>query len=127
LICASLGVVVSGAVAEALNVHQWYGKPAYITPNLGIKHPCSGLILQVPTRLLESQYSFEFYCHMAYVVCLIPVAPILLLTGVLGLHFYPLKVRQNSKAAAGFQSLNEPWQVFSCFSQLTSYSHTAIK
>jgi hypothetical protein len=62
---------------------------------------------------------------MAYVVCLIPVAPILLLTGVLGLHFYLLKVHQNSKAAAGFQSLNEPWQVFSCFSQLTSYSHTA--
>ena len=43
------------------------------------------------------------------------------------MHFYRLKVRQNSKAAAGIQSLNGLWQVFSCFSQLTSCSHTAIK
>jgi hypothetical protein len=64
---------------------------------------------------------------MAYVVHLILVAPILLSICVLGLHFYLLKVRQNSKAAAGIQSLNEPWQVFSCFSQLTSCSHTAMK
>ena len=64
---------------------------------------------------------------MAYVVCLIPVVSILLSICVLGLHFYPLKVRQNSKAATGTQSLNEPWQVFSCFSQLTSCSHTATK
>jgi hypothetical protein len=45
---------------------------------------------------------------MAYVVRLIPVAPILLSTGVLGLRFYPLKVRENSKATAGIQSLNGP-------------------
>jgi hypothetical protein len=45
---------------------------------------------------------------MAYVVRLIPVAQIWLSIGVLGLHFYPLKVHQNSKAAAGIQSLNEP-------------------
>jgi len=64
---------------------------------------------------------------MADVVRLIPIAPILLLISVLGLHFYLLKVRQNSKAAAGIQSLNGSWQVFSCFSQLTSYSHTAMK
>jgi hypothetical protein len=64
---------------------------------------------------------------MADVVRLIPIAPILLLISVLGLHFYLLKVRQNSKAAAGTQSLNGSWQVFSCFSQLTSYSHTAMK
>jgi hypothetical protein len=64
---------------------------------------------------------------MAYVVRLIPVAQILLSISVLGLHFYPLKVRQNSKAATGIQSLNGSWQVFSCFLQLTSYSHTTIK
>jgi hypothetical protein len=62
---------------------------------------------------------------MAYVVRLIPVAQMLLSIEVLGLHFYPLKVCQNSKATAGIQSFSEPWQVFSCFSQLTSYSHTA--
>ena len=60
-------------------------------------------------------------------VRLIPIAPILLSIGVLGLHFYPLKVRQNSKAASGIQPLNGPWQVFSCFLQLTSCYHTAIK
>ena len=63
---------------------------------------------------------------MAYVVRLIPVVSILLSICVLGLHFYPLKVRQNLKEAAGTQSLNEPWQVLSCLSQLTS-SHTAMK
>jgi hypothetical protein len=36
---------------------------------------------------------------MAYVVRLILVAPILLSICVLGLHFYPLKVRYSSKAA----------------------------
>ena len=64
---------------------------------------------------------------MAYVVHLIPVALILLSINVLGLHFYLLKVHQNSTAAAGTQSLNESWQVFSYFSQLTSCSHTAIE
>jgi len=64
---------------------------------------------------------------MAWVVCLILVAQILLSISVLGLYCYSLKVRQNSKAAAGIQSLNGLWQVFSCFSQLTSCSHTAIK
>jgi Tfp pilus assembly protein PilV len=64
---------------------------------------------------------------MAYVVRLITVALIIFSISVLGLHFYLLKVRQNSTAAAGTQSLNESWQVFSCFSQLTSCSHTAIK
>jgi hypothetical protein len=64
---------------------------------------------------------------MAYVVRLIPVALTLLSINVLGLHFCLLKVHQNSTAAAGTQSLNESWQVFSCFSQLTSCSHTAIE
>jgi hypothetical protein len=64
---------------------------------------------------------------MACVVRLIPVAQILLSISILGLYCYSLKVRQNSKVAAGIQSLNGPWQVFSCFSQLTSCSHTAIK
>jgi hypothetical protein len=65
---------------------------------------------------------------MAYVVRLIAVAPILLSISILGPHFYPLKVCQNSKAIAGIQSLNGPsWQVFSYFSQLASYSHTATK
>jgi hypothetical protein len=50
---------------------------------------------------------------MAQVVRLIPVVSILLSICVLGLHFYPLKVRQNYKAAAGTHPLNEPWQVFS--------------
>jgi hypothetical protein len=52
LIYAFIGAVVGGAVAEALYVRQWYGKPTYITPNLDIKQPCSDLILQVPSRLL---------------------------------------------------------------------------
>jgi len=60
-------------------------------------------------------------------VCLITVTLILFSISVLGLHFYFLKVHQNFTAAAGTQSLNESWQVFSCFSQLTNYSHTAIK
>jgi hypothetical protein len=64
---------------------------------------------------------------MAYVVRLIPVLLIWLSTSILGPHFYLLKVCQNSKAAADIQSLNEPWQVFSCFSQFTSCSHTAIE
>jgi hypothetical protein len=64
---------------------------------------------------------------MVSVVRLIPAPQILLSISVLGLHFYPLKVRQNSTAAAGTQSLNEPWQVFSCFSQLTSCSRTATE
>jgi hypothetical protein len=38
---------------------------------------------------------------MAYLVRLIPVVPILSSISVLGVYFYPLKVRQNSKAAAG--------------------------
>jgi hypothetical protein len=64
---------------------------------------------------------------MVWVVRLMPVAQILLSISVLGLYFYPLKVRQNSKAAVGIQSHSGPWQVFSCFSQLTSCSHTATK
>jgi hypothetical protein len=64
---------------------------------------------------------------MAYVVRLIFVAPILLSICVLGLHFCPLKVHYNSKAAAGIPSLSVPWQVFLCFLQLTSCSHTAMK
>ena len=127
LIYASIGAVVGGAAAEALYVRQWYGKPAYIPPNLGIKQPCSGLILQIPTRLLGIHYILASRCLVAYVVRLIPVVSILLSICVLGLHCYSLKVRQNYQAAAGTQSLNEPWQVFSCFSHLTSCSHTAIK
>jgi hypothetical protein len=76
--------------------------------SFGIKQPCSDLILQIPTRLLGNQHIFESHHRMAYVVRLIPVAPILLSTGVLGLRFYPLKVRENSKATAGIQSLNGP-------------------
>jgi hypothetical protein len=64
---------------------------------------------------------------MACMVRLIHVAQILLSISVLGLYCYYLKVCQNAKAAAGIQSLNGLWQVFSCFSQLTSCSHTAIK
>jgi len=122
LIHASLG-----AVAVASINRQWYGKPAYIYWSSGIKLPGSGLILQVPTRLLDIQSIFESHWLVADVVRLIPVVPILLSINVLGLHCYLLKVRQNSKAAAGTQSLNGLWQVFSCSSQLTSYSHTAIK
>jgi hypothetical protein len=125
VIYASLGAVIGGAVAVTLIDRQWYSKPAYIYQSLGIKQPCSILKLQPLARLLDKQYIFESLYRMAYVVRLIPVMPILLSTGVLGPHFYPLKVRQNSKAAAGLQSFNEPWQVFSCFSQLTSYSYTA--
>ena len=64
---------------------------------------------------------------MACVVRLIPVTLILLSISALGLHFYLLKVRQNSTTSAGAQPLNVPWQLFSCFSQLTSYFRTAIK
>ena len=89
-----------------LQNRQLYSEPAYIYWSLGIKQPCSGLILPVPTRLLAIHYISECHWRMAYVVCLIRVVPILLSTSVLGLHFCLLKVRQNSKAAAGIQSLN---------------------
>jgi hypothetical protein len=94
---------------------------------LGIKQPCSDLILQVPTRLLDNQYIFEALAWMAYVVRLIPPGLILLSISVLGLCFYLLKVHQHSTAAAGTQSLIESWQVFSYFSWLTSCFHTAIE
>jgi hypothetical protein len=64
---------------------------------------------------------------MASVVRPIPVAQIWLSISVLGLHFYLPKVHHNSTAAAGTKLINEPWQVFSCFSQFTSCSHTATK
>ena len=127
LIYASLGAVVSGVVALTLFDHQWHSEPAYIYRSLGIKQSCSILILQVPTRLLGNQYIFKSHYRMAYVVCLILVVSILLSICVLGLHSYLLKVCQNYQAATGTQSLNEPWQVFSCFSQLTSCSHTTMK
>jgi len=79
LIHASLGAVVGGAVAVALINRQWYGKPAYsIYWSSGIKRPGSGLILQVPTRLLDIHSIFESHWLVADVVRLIPVVPILL-------------------------------------------------
>jgi hypothetical protein len=77
--------------------------------------------------LLDVQSKFKAYDSIGYVVRLITITLILLSIGVLGLHFYLLKVHQNSTAAAGTQSLNQSWQVFSCFSQLTSCSHIAMK
>jgi hypothetical protein len=94
---------------------------------LGTKQPCSDLILQVPTRLLDIQYIFEALAWMAYVVRLIPVELILLSISVLGLCFYLLTVHHKSTATTSTQSLIESWQVFSCFSQLTSCFHTAIE
>jgi hypothetical protein len=55
LIYAFIGAVIGGAVAVALINRQWDGKLAYIYRSLGIKQPCSDLILQVSTRLLARQ------------------------------------------------------------------------
>ena len=95
--------------------------------SLSIKRLCSIFILQVLTRLLDNQYIFTSHWQTGYVVRLIPITSLLLSISILGPYFYPMKVCQNSKAAAGIQSFNKPRQVFSCFSQLTSYSHTATK
>ena len=59
MIYAPLGAGIGGVVIVALVEHQFYGKPAYIYQNLGIKQPCSVLKLQVPTRLLDDQYIFK--------------------------------------------------------------------
>jgi len=87
VIYASLGAGIGAAVSVALINRQWYSKPAYICQSLGIKQPCSDLILPVLARLLDIHYIFESRYRMVYVVRLIPVALILLSIGVLGLHF----------------------------------------
>ena len=85
-------------------------------------------MLPVSTRLLSTHwYIFKALFRIDYVVRLITITLILLSISVLGLHFYLLQVHHNSTAAAGTQSLNESWQVFSYFSWLTSCSHTTIK
>jgi hypothetical protein len=64
------------------------------------KQRCSSLILRVPARLLGSQHIFESHSGMAYVVRLILIMSILSSIRILGLYFYPLKVRQHSTTAA---------------------------
>jgi hypothetical protein len=125
-ICASTVALIGAIVSQALFGRAWLGKPALSAHQpLDIEQPCSCLVLRVATRLLGIQFRGDTREPMACVVSIIHVNANFVIDQYCRISFMSVEGTRIA-VPVGTHSLNKPsWQVFSCFSRLTSYSRTA--
>jgi len=122
-IWASAVALIVATASEMLYGRMLRGNPACHYHRQVTEQTCSRPVLQVPTGLFGT--GFELLASMDYVVRIICVTIYFMIKQYYRFIFALVEGAGTLRLQP--HSLSQSWgQVFSCFSQLTSYSHTAI-